>query len=394
MANLSWIEIDAKIYVVAYYSGNRALIYPLIDYCSYLSDVKELSVNTVRDRIYYLSSFYDFLEKEHLEVPDITDQLLIRFRNKELALVENSPNSSSNRNAHLRTVNAKIRCVYSFIAWFQENVLNSKYLIGRSDCRVTSTINSESLVGSGRVKYRTDRSLFPTLFKNDGGTSKHKTRYIATAEDESKLQAYFKESHTEYVAVRNILLMRIASIVGQRRAAINSFVCSQFSESKIHAANEDYVTITPAQQKFSYTNSFEFAWELCWEIRAFIEDHRLTLIREMGWSEDRTLDRVFISARDGKPLSPQSISAIFGKAFRAIGAPPGSGIHSFRRKFANDSIVEEITSRHFLGLDTSVASVSASVAIAMGHSNPDSLAPYVSREMGRLAQTLAKRKRE
>ena len=103
-------------------------------------------------------------------------------------------------------------------------------------------------------------------------------------------------------------------------------------------------------------------------------------------SEAHTHDRIFISARDGKPLNDNSLSQIFGDASRAIGLGPGHAIHMLRFKNVDDRIAGEIESRVALGLDTSTQSIAASVSMEVGHSNPESLWSYVSQSQSKIAQ--------
>jgi hypothetical protein len=103
---------------------------------------------------------------------------------------------------------------------------------------------------------------------------------------------------------------------------------------------------------------------------------------ERGWTDKTTGGRLFFSFRNGRPLRDQTLSQIFGKALDDLGIDEhGANIHSMRRKYANDEIVREIDRRIAQGLDTSAASVAASVSITMGHSTPASIEPYTSQAL-------------
>ena len=80
-------------------------------------------------------------------------------------------------------------------------------------------------------------------------------------------------------------------------------------------------------------------------------------------------------------LTDRAITQIIAKAMRAAGAPRWVAIHSFRRKFSNDEIADETAHRIKNDLDTSAASIAASVSIRLGHHDPSSLYAYVSRRL-------------
>jgi hypothetical protein len=143
--------------------------------------------------------------------------------------------------------------------------------------------------------------------------------------------------------------------------------------------------VVPASQKFGYQNSYDISIELAYRICGFIETYRAQIVESTGVSSDVAQDRIFLSSTTGRPLANNTISRIFGDAFRAIGAPPGAGLHSFRRTFAVDQIERSIGRRARYGLDTSAESIAADVAIEMGQLNPESLVPYVSRAQSRIA---------
>jgi hypothetical protein len=187
------------------------------------------------------------------------------------------------------------------------------------------------------------------------------------------------------VAIRNILMMDIADQIGWRRAAINSLSCEQFSAESLKKMPSRGLPCVPAKQKNGYLDSFYVPPDLTCRIAAFINDTREQLVKEMGWYHISKTGSVFISARDGKPLTDKAISKIFGCAFASLGERKRAALHCFRTKFANDAIAAETRARVALGLDTSSESVSAAVSQDLGHRNPMSIQSYVSANQTRLA---------
>ncbi|WP_283445792.1 hypothetical protein [Noviherbaspirillum suwonense] len=182
------------------------------------------------------------------------------------------------------------------------------------------------------------------------------------------------------------MMMDLACEVSWRRGAINSLTCDQFSRLDFLDSNHDDFIVIPPSQKFGYQRQFEIPFRLAFRVAEFITAERKQFLSHKGWSESRTQNRVFISEQGGEPLENQTISQIFGDAFKVLGCPRGANIHSFRRKFANDLIDEEILHRLELGLDTSEISIATTVAFKMGHSNPESLKPYINKRLSRIVK--------
>ncbi|MQR01117.1 site-specific integrase [Glaciimonas soli] len=380
----SWHEIDGKDYLIAYDLENYELIKPLIDYALHLSDKQMLDPKTVRNEMVFLKAFFKFLGPNGVLV-NVTDSTLIAFRDDELAKIVCSCNSRGDDFISKRTVNLKLRRVYYFLSWCQESKKIPPGSIGQSGCKVTANFQCLSPYAPFSVsRLRLKKVHFPVLFRKAGGASTNRPRHFATEDEKIKLHEYFRMNGTEFTFMRNVLLMEIADRAGLRRGSINALTCRQFDPDYSTITSTETLEICPSQQKFGSRNIYRVEFDLRLRVNAFIKSFRAQFLRDMGWNEDRTGDCIFISARDGRPLTVQAISAIFGKAFKAIGAPHGAGIHSFRRKYADGKVEKEIRARIRLGLDTSVASVAASVAIEMGHSNPDSITSYVNRAQSRM----------
>ena len=344
---------------------------------------------TVRNEIYRLKGFIDFLHRKRLSYQDVTDFILAEYRDEEYALVVRRKNSSHVARTAKATVNAKLRRAYKFLYWLQNNRKLVSRLIGPKDCPVKSNFRPPEEGGMPKVSGRYQNSRrsgeFPTLFK-DAGESSRRTQYVATDEDVERIAEMFHLLSSPYAAHRNILMMDLAAEVSWRRGSINTLTCDQFSRLDFSEANHDSYIVIPPSQKFGYQREFEIPFRLAFRVAEFIANERKDLLADKGWSEASTAGRIFISEKNGSPLKDQSISAIFGKAFRAMGCPRGANIHSFRRKFANEEIDEEILNRLEMGISTSDLDVATTVAFKMGQSNPESLRPYVNRSFSQMVK--------
>ncbi|MDT0359325.1 hypothetical protein RJO15_26305 [Herbaspirillum huttiense F1] len=238
---------------------------------------------------------------------------------------------------------------------------------------------------NGRYESGRKTGEFPVLFDH-AGEGNGPTQYEATDEDVQLIAEFFDSQVSPYAAQRNILMMDLGCEVSWRRGAINSMTCDQFSRLDFSEVNHDSYIVIPPSQKFGYQRQFEVPFRLAFRIAQFIANERKDLLARKGLSEARTQGRIFISERDGTPLKNQSISAIFGAAFKTLGRPRGANTHSFRRKFANEEIDEEILNRLEMGLDTNELSIAMTVSFKMGQSNPESLTPYVNKNLDRMVK--------
>ncbi|WP_197091082.1 hypothetical protein, partial [Herbaspirillum chlorophenolicum] len=360
----------------------------IMDYSLKLID-DGLDEKSVRNEIFLLKGFCDFLDRRRLVYQDITDSLLKSFRSEELSLVKTAKNSSRAERTAMRTVNAKLRRTYKFLYWLQHSHRSVLNLIGPRNCPVKSNYLPPNEGGKNRRngRYESGRKTgeFPVLFDH-AGEGNRPTQYEATDEDVELIAEMFLSELSPHAAQRNILMMDLGCEVSWRRGAINSMTCDQFSRLDFSEANHDSYIVIPPSQKFGYQREFEVPFRLAFRIAEFIANERKDFLASRGWSEARTLGRIFISERSGLPLKDQSISAIFGAAFNALGRPRGANTHSFRRKFANEEIDDEILNRLEMGLDTNEVSIATTVAFKMGQSNPESLEPYVNKSLDRMVK--------
>ncbi|WP_341677290.1 hypothetical protein [Niveibacterium sp. SC-1] len=324
-----------------------------------------------------MSQFWTFIDGED-GLLEVSDDVLVRFRDAEFEKTFNSAAGRRNPLTAKRTTNAKLRRVYHFIQWCQE----VGYL-GEAAVSVFPRLGASSgALHRGGGKRRHEAFTYPVLFRRAGESSRIRHNYFATASDISHLKRYFRDHNSEYVCARNCLIVDIADSTGLRRESIASLTCQQFISREEELVN-GRTEIVPAKQKLDYTNSFEFPRSLVLSILNYIYTIRTPFLQGMGWVL-RAGDALFVSGRSGRPVTKEALSTAFHLAFKEIGAAKGAGLHSFRRRFAERCVREELTVRLKLGLDTSAASISASVAIQMGHANPKSLESYISRSVGSL----------
>ncbi|MCA8183853.1 hypothetical protein [Burkholderia vietnamiensis] len=385
--------IDGKAYAVAYDLHAAEIVWSLVNYSIFLSQVLLNEPSTVESALWAVTAYRNFLARRSVidrqariyEFHESTDDLIVKFREEEFRRV--FARASSNHDAHTakRTVNAKLIHIYHFLNWYQASS-GCDGFFGGADGTVTTSLKPEDVRMRGsKLSNGSMFPRYPLLNRRVGQSSRQSRGYTATNEDRERIRRYFLENFTNYVAIRNILMMDIADRIGWRLGAINSLSCEQFSAAALERMSSRGLPCVPAKQKNGYLDSFYVPPDLAFRIAAFINDTRQKLVEEMGWYRISKTGSLFVSARDGKPLTGKAISKMFGRAFALIGAPKRSALHSLRTKFANDAIGAETLARVELGLDTSSESVSAAVSQDLGHRSLASIQSYVSANQTRLA---------
>ncbi|MCO4875603.1 hypothetical protein VOI32_00985 [Paraburkholderia caribensis] len=395
---VGWEYREKSAYAVAYDIVNRKIIWPLVDFSIYLSDERMLDPKSVEANILAVASYRRFLAAESrldaarvkkglgcFDFEESTDDLIRRFRDAENERVRKKINSNNDKYAAQRSVNEKLVYIYLFLKWWESK--SSSRFMGSSALPVTSTLRDsvpESKIG--RRRWGGDvYSKYPLLNRHTGRNSKQSRGYAATEKDRKTLNTFFLKNCTEYTAIRNILIMDIANELGWRRETINSLRCEQFSDERQNEMTHRGLACVPEDQKNGYRDSFYISPSLSAKIISFIRDVRHRLIQEMNWKISSEWGRVFISARDGKPLTDKAVSKIFSQAFASAGAPRRAGIKSFRNKFTNDQLRKETIARREQGLDTSTTSISAAVSMDLGHRSLESIKSYADANLTRIA---------
>jgi integrase len=392
MVMLSWHDLDGGSLCVAYSSDGKSIFPDLTDYSSYLSLESGLNKLTVSNELRHLAGFVAHVRAKRRLVSSVDDSFIGAWRDLELKRVAENRISRGRERTSKRTVNAKLRRVYQFLWWYQERKLRIPNLIGPVGCRVTSS----EPTGGQHVRYKDGRrtwrqsskALFPLCFPNAGNGSKHRVTRVPTSATLDKVRLALRRENLGFVEQRNLLMLAIAEETGLRRAAINSLRAGQFTEELLNDIDDNKLIVTPDVQKFSYDFPTEFPLRLCLLILNFVEQTLKPLYRARHWPLSIGKDRLFISERSGRPLADSALTRIFSSAFREAGFEKGSAVHLIRHYFTNIEIVRETKRRMDAGLDTSVASICASVSLKLNHKDPLSIQPYVSAVISEMAREL------
>ncbi|MDP9876553.1 site-specific recombinase XerD [Variovorax boronicumulans] len=352
---------------------NERLVRELTDYAVDLAVCRQLSGLTIEKKVRSAMGFWEFSQERGLDLSLISNAELKYFRNESLVQVMQRRSSHAHQMTAKRTVNDKLNSVLDWLKWCAKRRREQLGFKKRMGSEPVREIDIDSRL------FRPED--FPgLLYRNVGSGSKHKTGYSLGEDQLDQMRISFLiATNTPYLSQRNILIADIANTVGLRRGSINSLKIEQFDRARIESEVRQTLLIRPSRQKFGYETEFAFPVWLALRVCDFVDHYRRPLIDSKKVRQIDHQGKIFLSARDGRPLTDRAITKIFSTSLRATGGPKGSSIHALRAKFANDAISAELETRLRRGMDTSTESVATAVALRMGHRNTKSLYAYVSR---------------
>ncbi|MDR8397039.1 MULTISPECIES: hypothetical protein [Paraburkholderia] len=322
---------------------------------------------------YAVTAFCDFLQKRRRRLTNVDQKLLLMFRNDAFNKTLVHPSGHGREHPAARTTNIKLRHVYDMLAWCQENRRIPKRTIGPRNCRVTSALPCDvDQQNSSKLNY-------PLCYRGIGENARiDESQYWATDEDIRQVEEIFREKHGLFAAERNVLFLRLGEYEGWRVGSSNSLRTEQFSDKAFDAQkNSDAFEVCPPDQKIGYQFSFSMPWPLAHFIKNYISTSRTKHMQALGISEEQAQYRIFLSANEGKPLRPRSVSGIFSAALRELGRPKRAAYHSFRR-YKAQKIAEEIIERRTReGRSLALDDVVDEIARVLGHATREAQRAYV-----------------
>lgn len=390
---INWVEIVENYPMPIIYDDKVSLCDEFNVYLRHIVIEKAESLSRIKSYksevelyAYSIKAFLTFLCEQNIDWRDFDDDKLVSFRNWTYRNTLNDSRSKQSENPAKRTTNRKLRVVYEFLTWAQDSMEYVDGLIGLGDDFPINSILPKSKVND-KIKV-TDKRKFPKCFERCGEGSRTRYQYSATQEDKVNLIKYFSDStRSQYIAERNILIMELADRVGWRGGSINSLTVDQFSEKVIEAATLDKISVTPSEQKLGYENSFEVSLSLAVRMNNHIKGTRSRFIKTKGKRPAAVSSSLFLSNKC-EAFGDKTITQIFSAAFKMIGSPRGSGIHSFRRKFAQDSTDKEVAYRRKHKLSLAPEDALLIVGQKLGQANMASQEPYIKSRINESDQTL------
>lgn len=399
---VQWGKLPGGYKSPIFFDGKLRIIEPFTRYCLDIAKISsrfrrrgqahKSEINNASIALKYLA---EFMRTLRLEWNQVDDGHLEQFRTWYLEKIEQS-SQTRNKLSRMRTVNIRLREIYNFYHWAQEEAcLVENYIGWELQSKIRSKLPAYIKDGQSALpRVGKGNFLYPKLFPN-AGSSADVIDYTASDRDKEKLKVLFATlGDSDYSSSRNILIMEIAASVGWRQGSIHSLLIDAFSDERIEECDTGFLTVQPPEQKYGYQFEFEVPLALALRINRYIRSDRANLLACKKLKEDTSKHHLFISSTTGKPLAINTITEIFSRAFTAIGAPQGSGIHSFRRSFTTNEIRFQIDSRKRNNLSTAPEDVMLPVQRALGHRSPLSQQSYADASQSLTRDTVERELRD
>lgn len=341
------------------YDGNT--VEPFLDYI--LSLQRNHAPKTIEGHAYRLNTWFKFLKATKSNFMDASDQTLEQYRKHLFSC------SSSDSRVRKRTINTNLESVYKFYFFLQSKKYPQLNLMGPSGYNISSSLGSTS-----DTKYI---EKYPYCYTSTGKNSRHETKWSPTDRQKGEIFKFFIDNHSDDVAQRNNLIIDIADTVAFRRGSLVSLKTYQFPTLNEEQLEQDFVQISPETQKLNYNKYFDCPIELYCRIRAYIDNSRNAIVK----ATDSKSHSLFLNTKTGNAITESGISGIMSRARHSLKWPRNGGLHSWRRKSAQDFLEREIEDRLLLGLDTSYEAIALAIAEFLGQESLESQRPYINRCM-------------
>jgi hypothetical protein len=372
---------------VAFRDRDHRLMTEPTDYVDFVrrnAEKSQKSPTAIRSAVdaalYAVKALHVSLSKSHLELADLTDSLLEKYRNQWLQNTKRKSHSRGELRAK-QTTNVKLRNVYTYLNWCQETGRVPSDTIGWTGCYVKSSLPS---VGRSEVPaVYTDTHKHPLVYSRIGEKSRRGRRqHWATEQQIADLEMWLYENENRHAAQRDQLIVRIVDVIAWRKGTVLGLTIDDFSDERISEAerrNAGVFHVEPAIQKGGNALTFSLSWPLTYRIVHYINDEtgRADLMKNAQATEAVARRHIFLNCKTGKPLTPAGTSSRLSFAFKAVGFPLGAGLHSIRRGTAKRTVRAEIEFRQRNGLSTAVEDITDAVSEKLGHTSRFSQRSYL-----------------
>lgn len=369
-AGVDWVQVLGPRRLPIFYGPDGMILEPFVEYGQAVARKKvghsdQAYRTSIDDVGYHLSALIEYLASRDGDWRSVDDEALLGFRTFLEARAFGRNRTRSPLSAK-RNINRYLRTVYRFYTWAQEREMLKEH-VDWPEGLIRSRLPEE--LGREAPRIASDQ-LYPLCFVRCGEGSRQTYQYVATDVDMDRLVAHFFDHHGLDVALRNEAILALVNEVGWRQGSVKSLSIDSFSaEAVARAEREGSAFVTPALQKRGYENAFEVRAIDMYRMHQYIIGGRRLLMEKNGWTEDHCDRALFIDTVSGKRLARKSITEIFSRAFTAIGAPKGAGIHSLRRKCTDDTTDLEVEARKREGRTLDPVNIAIVLKRKLGHSS-------------------------
>lgn len=340
----------------------------------------EPSPNSMKTYGEVLQQFWCYLDLKKRAWDTVDDEFLRAWRD---AQDEGRPSRG--------TINYRLRLVFSFYRWASSHGWLTEDYVSTSDLvvdgrRVPPRIRAVESK-AGKHPWNRGVSLVPSMLYKNPGTARHK--HTPTSDEvERVFTALRRQVKMPELRDRNVLMGEWAYEAGLRRGEFSSLLVHQIStehmakweaeiaELRRRGEPEKEFIITLRRTKGKGSRRVPVRFSLLKKTYDFINLSRADLVAKLKEKDPSFKEppHVFFTER-GEPLKPNTISKLIKKALKEAGVDAWP--HRLRASYATEVFEALYLAEREKpgGFDTETLLLR--VAERMGHTNPDSLRPYL-----------------
>jgi integrase len=337
------------------------------------------ATSSARQFAYHLKLWWEYLIQSKIPWDQVDDSTMIVWRDHHL------------KDLDAGTVNGYMSTVFRMYLW-AERYGYVHGLIGEHDLakRLHPPLSVETTFDRrGRCRF-TSPLLKRTVAKPVLPTPTH--------EDITKIHQALAEMYGDNIEimVRDALILTWAELNGTRRMEVLSLNVAEIPPwdelmELEETGDKKEITITGKRGK---KRSLWVGADLLSQTREYIEDERDKVVsrwRKRYGPNYKVPHEIFLSRKTGRGLHRDTLSQKYAIAFRKAGVK--GSLHRVRARFITDLVFNALEGAiEKLGSIPDAASLLLPVAELAGHSNPETLAPYVAVGKKRLMrQTVVER---
>lgn len=380
-------ETDIALYGDTYYvyqDSNGNVIWPAIKFINRTVNGKKTK-STIATYRQAIRSLFDFLAYKEKKWSDMTDNLMVKYREWQLDRSVSDPRWRGNVNVTKNNINHDyLFPVYEFYYWAQEQGLHPMLLGVQPDFGEQFQITSALPLRDKTVSKKQGpgmKRLYPRMY-TDCALSDSTENKVVEDWELDELNDYIRTHYDGYERSSLLMMVRIAEGNGARPIALSGFVRSQFTQQIIDRelldTDKDSMKVTPLVQKGGNTMAMHFDLILILGIKWYIENHLETFLEETGF---QTHDgHLFLNPRTGLPLTPEQITKIFSAITTKLGWPYGKSIYGLRHRYANRQMGLQADINAELGFSTEENTLALQVADKMTHRSNKTLIKHYLRD--------------
>ena len=331
------------------------------------------SLRTYANNIYHLVKFCFYNKKTIPSFSSLNDNLFKEFINS--LIIEVDPKTNQRKRENNQVIKIGRECI-KFL-FFIQKIYKLQYFIGTDSFNAIYVFEKKSNYANLRTKHKNktyDHLSFP--YK-----SPLKRRFPISDSKIETLKECIGNHNDKALRIRNLCLIETLEQTGARRSEV---LLLKVSDVKNALKSTD---ISPSLKIFNLKKLFDNTYRyipvpriFLLNLNSYIRKYRTSIIKKLN-IEDH--DYVFINHKNGKPLSPDTLTTYINSWKKNSGVTGDAMAHMFRHRFITEQlkcILNDYSNKNPEVLNellTNTELLTLELLEWTGHSSIESVKPYV-----------------